>query len=86
MMYQETMCRTARELGFEVLLYRRGEEAARAAERLGVTAHDIESFVTSAGRRLGPPGTQEHRQAFAAGILALAVCTRATLRIPRAES
>ena len=86
MMYQLAMCRTAHELGFEVFLYRRGEEAGRAAERLGVTPDDVQSFVTSAGRPPGPPWTQEHRQAFAAGILALAVHTRATLRIPRADS
>src|SRR5262249_48158601 len=42
MMYQLAMCRASRELGLDVHLCRRGEEAARAAERLGVTPDDIE--------------------------------------------
>jgi hypothetical protein len=75
-MYQLAMCRAARELGLEVHLCLRGEEAARAAERLGVTPDDIESFVSSAGRPPGAPWTQEHRRAFAAGIAALKVHTR----------
>jgi hypothetical protein len=63
-------------------LYTRGEEAARAAERLDVTADDIESFVGGTGRPSGPPWTQDHRRAYAAGIAALATRVRG-LRIPR---
>ena len=75
MMYQLAVCGAARELGLDVQLFRRGEEAQRAAERLGVTADDIESFVSSAGRPGGAPWTQEHRRAFAAGIAVLATLT-----------
>ena len=85
MTYQLAMCRAARELSFEVHLSRRGEEAARAAERLGVTADNIESFVSSEGRPSGPPWTQEHRRSFAAGIAALAVHTPAIATIPSAS-
>jgi len=71
-MYQLAICRAARELGLEVHECRRGQEAARAAERLGVTADAIESFVSRTGRPAGPPWTQEHRRAYAAGIATLA--------------
>jgi hypothetical protein len=71
-MYHLAMCRAARDLGFAVDACRRGQEAARAAERLGVTADAIESFVSGTGRPPGPPWTQEHRRAYAAGIASLA--------------
>lgn len=72
MMYQLALCRAARELGLEVHQCRRGEEAARAAAQLEVHPHEVESFVSGTGRPPGPPWTQEHRRAFAAGIAALA--------------
>ena len=72
MMYQLTLCRAARDLGLEVHLCRRGEETARAAARLEIRGDDIESFVDDTGRPPGPPWTQEHRRAYAAGIAALA--------------
>ena len=81
MMYQLAMCHAAREFGLEVHQYPRGDEMAPAAERLGVTTDDIESFVNHAGRPPGAPWTQEHRRAFAAGIAALAVHSRAKARI-----
>jgi hypothetical protein len=71
MMYQLALCRAARDLGLDVHLCRRGEETARAAARLGVDRDDIESFVSGTGRPSGPPWTQEHRRAYAAGIAAL---------------
>jgi hypothetical protein len=74
--YQLALCRAARDLGLEVDLCRRDEETARAAARLGVRAADLESFVSGAGRPSGPPWTQEHRRAFAAGIAALAARAR----------
>jgi hypothetical protein len=73
MMYQLALCRAARDLGLEVHLCRRGEETVQAAARLEVQPDDIESFVSGAGRPAGPPWTQEHRRAYAAGIAALAV-------------
>jgi hypothetical protein len=82
MLYQLAMCRAARELQLEVRLCRRGQEASRAAEQLGVTPEEVEEFVSRAGRPAGPPWTGEHRRAFAAGIAVLAASARARLRIP----
>jgi hypothetical protein len=72
MMYQIALCDAARAMGLEIHLCRRGTETARAAGRLGVPPDAVESFVTHTGRPSGPPWTQEHRRAFAAGIAALA--------------
>ena len=57
MMYQIAVCLAARRLDLDVHVWRRGEEAARAAERLGVTPRSIESFVIRSGRPPGPPWT-----------------------------
>ena len=76
MMYQFALCQAARDLGLDVQLCRRGEETARAAARLGVRPDVVESFVSDRGRPSGPPWTQEHRRAFAAGIAALAHVVR----------
>jgi hypothetical protein len=82
MLYQLAVCRAARQLELEVHLCRRGEEAARAAQQLGVTPGEIEEFVSRTGRPAGPPWTQEHRRAYAAGIAVLAAHARGRLRIP----
>jgi hypothetical protein len=84
MLYQLAICRAARQLQLEVHLCRRGEEAARAAQQLGVTPGEIEEFVSHTGRPTGPPWTQEHRRAYAAGIAVLAAHARGRLRIPTA--
>src|SRR5262245_49483783 len=81
MMYQLALCRAARDLGLDVHLCRRGEETARAAARLEVHRDDMESFVSRTGRPSGPPWTQEHRRAYAAGIAALAELRRRRLEI-----
>ena len=81
MMYQLALCQAARDLGLEVHLCRRGEEAARAAARLEVQPDNVESFVSGAGRPSGPPWTEEHRRAYAAGIATLAVHTPHHLEI-----
>jgi hypothetical protein len=83
MLYQLAICRAARQLGLDVHMYRRGEETSRAAEQLGVTRRDVEEFVSRAGRPAGPPWTQEHRRAYAAGIAVLAAQARRRLRIAR---
>jgi hypothetical protein len=83
MMYQLALCRAARDRGLQVQLCRRGEEVARAAAPLGVNLDDMEAFVSNKGRPSGPPWTQEHRRAFAAGIAVLASHTRRRLRIPK---
>ena len=80
-MYQLALCRAARDLGLEVHLCRRGQEAARAAAQVGVRPEAIEKFVTSTGRPAGPPWTQEHRRAYTAGIAVLAAYARGRLRI-----
>jgi hypothetical protein len=72
MMYQFALCRAARDLGLEVHPCRRAEETARAAARLEVRPDAMEAFVSATGRPSGPPWTEEHRRAFAAGIAALA--------------
>jgi hypothetical protein len=82
MLYQLAVCRAARQLELEVHLCRRGEEAARAAQQLGVTPAEIEEFVSRTGRPAGPPWTREHRRAYAAGIAVLAAHVRGRLRIP----
>jgi hypothetical protein len=84
MMYQIAVCDAARDLGLDVHQCRRGEETARAAERLDVQREDVDSFVNGTGRPPGPPWTEEHRRAFAAGIAALATHAprRRRIRIP----
>ena len=82
MLYQLAICHAARELNLDVHMCRRGEEAARAAEQLRMTPGDIEEFVSRTGRPAGPPWTQEHRRAYAAGIAVLAAHARGRLRIP----
>jgi len=81
MLYQLAICAAARQLELEVRLCRRGEEAARAARQLGVTAAEIEAFVSRAGRPAGPPWAQEHRRAYAAGIAVLAAHASGRLTI-----
>jgi hypothetical protein len=83
MLYQMALCRAARQLDLDVHLCRRGEETSRAAEQLDVTPAEIHEFITRTGRPSGPPWTQEHRRAYAAGIAALAAHVRQPIRIPR---
>ncbi len=85
-MYQIALCRAARDLGLAVHLCRRGEETSRAADRLGVTPGEVEEFVSRTGRPAGPPWTQEHRRAYAAGIAALAAHASGRLTVRVAES
>ena len=82
-LYQLAICRAARQLKLHVHLWRRGEETSRAAQQLGVPPGEIEAFVSRTGRPSGPPWTQEHRRAYAAGIAVLAAHERGRLRIPR---
>ena len=81
MLYRRALCDAARELGLEVHTYRRGEEVTWAAERLGVAVEDVEAFVSRGGRPAGPPWTQEHQRAYAAGIAVLAARSRGRLTI-----
>ena len=81
MLYQLALCRAARDLGLQLHLCRRGEEIARAAGLLEVAPDTVESFTSSTGRPSGPPWTQEHRRAYAAGIAALQAHTLTPLRL-----
>ena len=83
MMYQLALCTAARDLGLAVHLCRRGEENARAAARLDVDSRDIEALVSVTGRPAGPPWTEEHRRAYAAGIAVLASGTGHRICLPR---
>jgi hypothetical protein len=83
MLYQLAICRAARKLGLDVQMYRRGEETSLAADGLGVTLRDVEEFTGGIGRPAGPPWTQEHRRANAAGIAVLAAHMRRRLKIAR---
>lgn len=85
MLYQLAICAAARQLGLDVHMYRRGEEVSRAAEQLGVTLGEVEEFVSRTGRPAGPPWTQEHRRAYAAGMAVLAAHTRKRLEMTRPE-
>jgi hypothetical protein len=82
LLYHLAICRAARQLNLDVHTCRRREETALAAQRLDVTPAVVDEFVNRSGRPAGPPWTQEHRHAFAAGIAALASHTRGGLRIP----
>ena len=84
MLYQLAICRAARELELNVHQCPRGEEISRAAEQLGVTPDEIEAFVGRTGRPSGPPWTQEHQRAYAAGIGVLAAHTRGRVKISSA--
>ena len=81
MLYQLAICRAARQLKLDVHMCRRGQEMVRAAQQLCVTPAEIEEFVSRVGRPAGPPWTQEHRRAYAAGIVVLAAHARGRLRI-----
>jgi hypothetical protein len=81
MMFQQAFCQAARRQGLVVQQCKRGEEIPRAAEQLGVTVDDVEEFVARSGRPVGPPWTEEHRRAFAAGIAVLAPQVRSRLSL-----
>jgi hypothetical protein len=80
MLFQEALCRAATLHGLQVRLHQRGEELELAAKAVGVEPDDVEAFVARTGRPAGPPWTEEHRRAYAAGIAALALHVR--LRLP----
>jgi hypothetical protein len=80
MMYQLALCNAARKLGLEVHQFRRSDEITRAAAGLRVAVREMESFIRIAGRPPGPPWTEEHRRAYAAGIAVLAAGERLKLQ------
>jgi hypothetical protein len=86
MLYQLAICQAARQLKLDVHQCRRGEETARAAQQVGALPAEIDLFVSRTGRPSGPPWTQEHRRAYAAGIAALAAYARRRLIVSRAPA
>lgn len=80
LLYQIALCNAASDLGIEVHRCRRGEETARAAASLQVALREMESFASISGRPPGPPWTEEHRRAYAAGIAVLAAFQRLELQ------
>ena len=82
LLYHLAICQAARQLHLDVQICRRGQESARAAQQLGVASDVVDEFVSRTGRPAGPPWTQEHRRAYAAGIAALAAHARSRIRIP----
>jgi hypothetical protein len=84
MMYQLAICGAARLLELDVQMYARGDEVSRAAKQLGMALGDLKTFVNDTGRPAGPPWTEEHRRAYAAGIAVLA--TRVALDIAELQN
>jgi hypothetical protein len=83
MIYQLALCDAATSLGIKVHRCPRGEEIPRAAASLQVAVREMESFVSVTGRPPGPPWTEEHRRAYAAGIAVLRsgrACHASTMR------
>jgi hypothetical protein len=72
MMYHDALCTAARRLDIALELHDRGEEIARAADRLGVSLEELEHVLHTAGESLGPPWRKEHRFAAAAAMGVLA--------------
>ena len=76
MLYHSAICTAARQRDWKVVLHRRGEELAKAAEALQASTQDVERFMRDLRQTLKPPWTAEHRHAFAAAIGALKQLSR----------
>ena len=67
-MYRQALARAAEARGWRVVWYDRDQVFAEAAKALG--RDDLEAFLTTLGRSLGPPWQARHKLAAAAAILA----------------
>jgi hypothetical protein len=83
MLYHAAICTAARQRDWKLVLHRRGEELATAAEALRASGHEVERFLNDLRQTLKPPWTAEHRHAFAAAIGLLN--KQSKLRVLRAE-
>lgn len=81
MMYHDALITAARTLKIAVELHNRGQEIARASERLDVSAAKLDEFLQGAGEAVGRPWQKEHRFAAAAAIRALADRQRISLSV-----
>ena len=68
MLYHSAICAAARQRNWKVVVHRRGEEMAKAAEALQASTQDVERFITDLRQTVKAPWTAEHRSAFAAAI------------------
>jgi hypothetical protein len=82
-LYHQAICAAARQRDWTLLLHRRGEELALAAEALQASTDEVERFIDDLKPTLKAPWTAEHRHAFAAAIGSLRAQSR--LRALRAE-
>jgi hypothetical protein len=71
MLYHSAICAAAGQRDWDLVLHRRGEEVAKAAEALKASALDLERYLTDLRETLGAPWTAEYRHAFAAAIARL---------------
>ena len=81
MMYHDALGTAARTLKIPVELLDRGQEMARASERLDVTPEKLEQFLHAAGEGVGRPWQKEHRLAAAAAMGVLADRQRLSLSV-----
>jgi hypothetical protein len=81
MLYHSAICEAARQRDWKLVLHRRGEELAKAAEAVQANTREVERFIDDLRQTLKPPWTAEHRHAFAAAIGILG--NRPGLRVPR---
>jgi hypothetical protein len=82
MLYHSAICAAASQRDWELVLHRRGEEVAKAAEALKASTHDVERYLNDLRQTLMPPWTAEYRHAFAAAIARLTKHSK--LRVLRA--
>jgi hypothetical protein len=68
MLYHSAICADVRRRDWKLVLHRRGEETAQAAEALQVSTDEVERFLDDLRLTLRPPWTAEYRNAFAAAI------------------
>lgn len=71
------------ELPDTVATVRQSYQMQCAAARLDVDSKDIEALVSVTSRPAGPPWTEEHRRAYAAGIAVLASGTGHRISLQR---
>lgn len=80
MLYHFAILESARERGWDVALFRRGETTAQAAEAMSTSPSEVERFLDDLRKSLGPPWTKEHREAAASAIALLGRHSKVRLR------
>jgi len=85
MLYHAAVCTAARDRDWKVVLHPRGEELASAADVLETSVQRLQQFMDDLKQTLKSPWTAEHRNAFAAAIVALSEQSRVRMRLERAS-